>query len=392
MNKRKWLVDLLMLVLFIVGVGAITYPFVSDTVSDLVDQQLINYYQGQANRENQEEMTRIQAEMEAKNKEIAERSSPGIDPYSDLDEESVTEQVPLSFYQEHTIGVITIPSIDVRLPIFDQTLAVFLEKGASLLEGTSYPTGGENTHSVLTSHTGIMQAKLFTDLQKMEKGDQFFIEINGQTLAYEVNQIKVVLPHETDDVKVVPGEDYVTLLTCTPYMINTHRLLVRGYRVPYVPEAAGSLEKVAKTQQHKMIIIGGLLLGVVSLVGWILYRILFNVLISKRTYNLNLQLLDAENNPVPFMALHVFDARGVKPVLNEDASSLVGYTNTEGRVHFEELPGGRYRLENAEKGVSLLLYVKRVKHQEFSVKRINKQLQWDIKRDADEKGVVLQKT
>lgn len=389
MNRKKWFVDILMLVLFIVGIGAIAYPFVSDTVSDLVDQQLINYYQGQANRENQEEMNRIQAEMEEKNKEIAEKNMPGVDPYSDLDEDVPREQVPLSFYQEHTIGVVTIPSIDVRLPIFDQTLPVFLEKGASLLEGSSFPTGGENTHSVLTSHAGIMQAKLFTDLEKMEKGDQFFVEINDQTLAYEVDQIKVVLPHETEDVKVVQGEDYVTLLTCTPYMINTHRLLVRGHRIPYVPETAEPLEKVAQSQQLRMVVMGAVILGVLLFVGWILYRIIFNAIISKRTYNLNLKLVDAKNQAIPYISLNILNAKGTKPVVDADDLPVVEFADEEGEVQITDLPGGKYRLENTEKELSLLLYVKRVKHDKFSVKLKNKQSKWKIIEDADQKVLTL---
>ena len=167
MKKKKIGIDLLMLGLFIVGVGALLYPFVSDSLSDYYDQQIISYYQEKENEKNRKEIEQIQSEMEAKNREIAKQSSPGVDPYTVSDEEMLSVEVPLSFYEQHTIGIITIPKINVRLPIYNKTLPVLLEKGASLLDGTSYPTGGESTHAVLTSHAGLTQAKLFTDLEKL---------------------------------------------------------------------------------------------------------------------------------------------------------------------------------------------------------------------------------
>ena len=130
MKKKKIWIDLLMLGLFIVGIGALLYPFVSDSLSDYLDQQIISYYQEQENRRNKEEIDKIQAEMENKNREIARQSSPGVDPYSILEEDTVAAQAPLSFYEENTIGVVTIPKINVRLPIFDETLPALLEKGA----------------------------------------------------------------------------------------------------------------------------------------------------------------------------------------------------------------------------------------------------------------------
>ena len=119
-----------------------------------------------------------------------------------------------------------------------------------LLEGTSYPTGGENTHAVISSHRGLPQAKLFTDLPKLTLGDSFYIEINGRTLAYQVDQIKTVEPTDTKDLRIEKGQDFVTLLTCTPYMVNSHRLLVRGHRVPYhAKEVQKEVQKVSENKR-----------------------------------------------------------------------------------------------------------------------------------------------
>jgi len=126
---------------------------------------------------------------------------------------------------------ISIPGIDVELPVFHTTCMDVLDSGVGHLEGTSFPVGGENTHSTLTAHAALPTSRLFTDLEHMEIGDTFYIYVLDQRLVYEVDQIKIVLPHEVEPLRIVPGEDFITLMTCTPYAINTHRLLVRGRRV-----------------------------------------------------------------------------------------------------------------------------------------------------------------
>lgn len=133
--------------------------------------------------------------------------------------------------ENEVLGYITISKIGVSLPIYQGTDESVLQKGVGLMVGTSFPVGGKSTHSVLAGHRGLPSAKLFTDLDKIEVGDQFTLEVQGETLTYEVDQIVVVEPDETEYLAVIEGEDYCTLLTCTPYGINTHRLLVRGKRV-----------------------------------------------------------------------------------------------------------------------------------------------------------------
>lgn len=133
--------------------------------------------------------------------------------------------------ENEVLGYITIPKIDVSLPIYQGTDESVLQKSVGHVEGTSYPAGGKSTHSVLAGHRGLPSAKLFTDLDKLEVGDRFTLQVQGETLIYEVDRIVVVKPDEMEYLAVVEGEDYCTLLTCTPYGINTHRLLVRGKRV-----------------------------------------------------------------------------------------------------------------------------------------------------------------
>lgn len=139
----------------------------------------------------------------------------------------------LNINGDSIMGYVEIPKIDVDLPIFHGTEDDTLERGVGHLVGSSLPIGGESTHAILTAHSGMASQKMFTDLEDLEIGDVFYIKVLGETLAYQVDDINVVLPHEIANLYISEGEDYVTLVTCTPYAVNTHRLLVRGTRIPY---------------------------------------------------------------------------------------------------------------------------------------------------------------
>lgn len=134
------------------------------------------------------------------------------------------------------MAMIKIPSIDLTLPIYHGTDDAILQNYIGHLEGSSLPTGGAGTHAVLSGHRGLPSAKLFTDLPELEEGDYFMIEVLDQTLTYQVDQISVIEPEDYSDIQIDPAQDYVTLMTCTPYGINTHRLLVRGHRVDNLPD------------------------------------------------------------------------------------------------------------------------------------------------------------
>ncbi|EMF0136306.1 class C sortase [Enterococcus hirae] len=270
-NKKRRYLDSFMTLLFITGIVIFMYPFVSDRINDYLDQQIIRKYQQQAQQQKTEELEKIQQEYLEKNRELAKsNSSPSSDPFAEEEPEKVTQ----STFQKHTIGVLSIPKINVRLPIFDQTTSFFLEKGASLLAGTSYPVGGESTHAVLSSHRGLPKGKLFTDLDQLEKNDLFFIESQNGKLAYQVDQIKIIEPTDLDDLMIEKGQDLVTLLTCTPYMVNSHRLLVRGHRIPYEDQdIEKEVKKIDSQKKRSLLILGFVLIGllVVGIVCFICY-------------------------------------------------------------------------------------------------------------------------
>ena len=181
---------------------------------------------------------------------------------------------PLAYTEQLTVGgvmaYIDIPKINVYLPVQHGTGADTLERAVGHVMGTSLPVGGSSTHAVLSAHSGMASSKLFSDIDQLEKGDTFYIHVLGEVLAYEVVAINTVLPTATSLLQIEEGEDYVTLVTCTPFGINTHRLLVRGHRIPYTPEqesdAAAEKPTASSWTQHYLSSLG-IGLGMVAVIG-----------------------------------------------------------------------------------------------------------------------------
>ena len=227
------------------GIGVASYPVISNMVAQRHASTAIQNYD--------ETVQSMDTEKLDAAKEAARRYNEQLGSALDRDAAGEAEDTGTSYVDLIDVGesrrYITIPKIDVRLPIYGGTSDDVLLKGVGHLEGSSYPLGGESTHSVLTGHRGLAEAVLFTDLDKLQEGDKFYLHIMDEVLAYQVDQVKVVLPEETDDLTIVQGQDYCTLVTCTPYAINTHRMLVRGTRVPYNgEEETGDTPQVVQYQ------------------------------------------------------------------------------------------------------------------------------------------------
>ena len=181
---------------------------------------------------------------------------------------------PLAYAQQLTVGgvmaYVDIPKINVYLPVQHGTDADTLEKSVGHVVGTSLPVGGSSTHAVLSAHSGLASSKLFSDIDQLAVGDVFYIRVLGGTLVYEVDSIHTVLPTDTSLLQIEDGKDYVTLVTCTPFGVNTHRLLVRGHRIPYTPEqaTAAAAEKPAESSWTRHYLTGlGVGLGAVAVIG-----------------------------------------------------------------------------------------------------------------------------
>ena len=181
---------------------------------------------------------------------------------------------PLAYTEQLTVGgvmcYVDIPKINVYLPVQHGTGAETLEKSVGHVVGTSLPVGGSSTHAVLSAHSGMASSKLFSDIDQLEKGDTFYIHVLGEVLAYQVDSINTVLPTDTSLLQIEDGKDFLTLVTCTPFGVNTHRLLVRGHRVPYTPEqeATAAAEKPVASSWTQHYLTGlGIGLGAVAVVG-----------------------------------------------------------------------------------------------------------------------------
>lgn len=187
---------------------------------------------------------------------------------------------PLPYVEQLTVGgimaYVDIPKISVYLPVQHGTDADTLERAVGHVVGTSLPVGGSSTHAVLSAHSGLASSKLFSDIDQLTEGDTFYIHVLGDTLAYEVDGINTVLPTDTSLLQIEDGKDYVTLVTCTPFGVNTHRLLVRGHRVPYTPEqeAVATAEKPVASSWTQHYLTGlGIGLGAVAVVGGVCFLV-----------------------------------------------------------------------------------------------------------------------
>lgn len=236
---KKKLNIIVVAVLFLAGLSVLLYPFVANQWNTYRQSRLMSSYEeGVAEKEAAGEID-YEAEWaaaKAYNDNLMPMILPDSFAVAEASSRDEAYMACLNINDDEVMGIVEIPKIDVELPIYHTTDEDVLQIGAGHLEGSSLPVGGESTHAVISAHRGLPSATLFTDLDKLEEGDHFLLHILDDTLAYEVDRIDVVEPDETELLSVVEGEDLVTLLTCTPYGVNTHRLLVRGHRVPYVPE------------------------------------------------------------------------------------------------------------------------------------------------------------
>ena len=229
---RKQLPNLIFGIIFIVGLAVFLYPSVSNYVNTRNQSRAISNYEELLNSISEEDYSKIWNEALAYNEELEKRPL----NFNLSEEELKKYNSVMDATGTGIIGYIEIENIGVNLPIYHGTEESVLQVGIGHLEGTSFPTGTLSTHVALSGHRGLPSAKLFSDLDQMIEGDTFLLHILDQTFAYQVDQIKIVLPEDVNDLAIVDGKEYVTLVTCTPYGVNTHRLLVRAKRVDYNEE------------------------------------------------------------------------------------------------------------------------------------------------------------
>ena len=274
MSKRKNTIIIICFILVILlGAGAAAYPLIASINNEHTQSLVQTEYEEKLQQLDTSEIDAALAAAREYNKTISTVQIEDVDkikadlpPYEDL----------LNLANNGIMGYIMIPTINIDLPIYHGTTGAAMEKGAGPMEGTSLPVGGIGTHAVISAHSGMASAKLFTDLDKLKLGDVFFMTVCNEKLAYEVDNIAVVEPTDIDLIRIDTQQDYVTLLTCTPYGVNTHRLLVRGHRVDMAEEDIAEVEEKAEPAASTWIekYEQGILIGVAIFLGLLLIALL----------------------------------------------------------------------------------------------------------------------
>ena len=275
--KKKHISTIIIALVFLAGLGFLLYPTVSNLWNRAHQSRAIATYTKQVEKLDDSQNKEMLKAARKYNKSLLKKS----DHWKLSKKDKKKYESLLDVSGTGIMGYIEVPKIDCSLPIYHGTDEGALQIAIGHLEGSSLPVGGKSTHCVLSGHRGLPSARLFTDLDQKEEGDVFVLNVLGRKLAYEVDQIKVVLPDEMSDLEIVQGKDLCTLVTCTPYGINTHRLLVRGHRTKYIEETVVRVQKEAEKKETGIWLLAG---G-----GAVFLIIIIIVVVKRRRKRRNLQ-------------------------------------------------------------------------------------------------------
>lgn len=350
--KESWrlIQKLVTLLLFLVGLLVMCYPFYVDALNTLYDQYML------AQLEKKADDQQLKKYQKNNQKIVSSGLSPGNMPFNQtaVDSEALV-------LQYHLIGSINFPQLNQEIPLYDETNFTLMNHGATVVQGTSYPIGGKNTHALISGHRGLPQREIFTDLPKLKIGDTFVLTVLGKKLAYEVDQITTVLPDDTSKLSIEAEKDLVTLLTCTPYMINTHRLLVRGQRIPYNEKIAAAARLTQKKQRRIKILI-------VLAVATAVLLILVGMVQAWRVYLLRRRKIHLHfNYPAAAQKTYqLYDKKG-RQAIKRNGQPLEVQADAAGSFGFENLPGNLYRIKEKNQSAYLLTGLKSVRQKKIQI-------------------------
>jgi len=268
-NKSDIPLFILIIVMFIIGAGVMIYPDVASWFASRSHAGLVEQYQHEiADIPDEEVLVHFERARNYNKSLVGGEIEDPFVPGSGF-------VVPNDYYEilnmRGVMGVIEIPAIDVFIPIFHGTGEEVLMRGVGHIPVTPFPIGQMDKHAVLTGHTGIPTSRLFTDLEFLEIGDIFIVSVLNERMAYQIDDINVVLPNEVSSLRNVVGQDLITLVTCTPYAINTHRLLVRGHRIPYIENMEEEVEVIVTSLNWRIILI--VAISALFIFGWLVYSL-----------------------------------------------------------------------------------------------------------------------
>ncbi|MFD1393946.1 class C sortase [Lacticaseibacillus jixianensis] len=333
-HPRRYLVtQIIAFILLLIGAAVALYPFYVGPLNDMMDRARVARVE-QANAQN------AAAQEAAMAKENAKLRRQGLnanaDPFAGL-----TNDAKLNL-KRNMLGTVTVPSIKLTVPLFKTLSEETLATGAAVVPGTSMPTGGANTHTVIAGHRGLVDRRLFTDLNKVKKGNIFVLKVFNHHLAYKVFRIQVVKPDNTGVLQIEPGRDLATLLTCTPYMINSHRLLLTGKRVPYTPQIARAVKRSQQNENWRELgILAAAIAGLLAIIG-LIGRHIHQLLLRRHVFRLLFYRRDPAGQPVAGARYQLCKKNG-KPLYRR-GSKLTVTSDEDGQVLIDHLPGGVYLL------------------------------------------------
>ncbi len=361
----EWLLKLSAALVFTAGFFIFMYPFLADALNNYNDQLRLAEL-GKRNLARGQAAAAKQAADRKEQQAAGQTTIPGSGRFADpfTQETARLSEKRRTYLEERCIGALFIPKIRISLPIYDRTDDFLLEQGATVMPGASLPTGGKNSHAVLTGHTGFEEKRLFTDLDQLRETDQFFLHVAGVKLAYEVFRIQVVEPDDFSKLAVVPTADLVTLLTCTPYGINSQRLLVQGRRIPYPAAAAKAINNTKR--YHRLRIFRLVVVGSCGLTGalWFICSQTRRWLIRGCRYRLCFRVTTAAGPwaEEEFQLVSFWLRRPVKQM----GQLRIAVSDETGQVDFGQLPGGHYRITAAGRAL-FVAKIRRVKATGFRV-------------------------
>lgn len=268
-KRKRLLFDIIRILVLLIAFSVLLYPTISNYLYEKNSSRAVDNYDDTSEKLDEARRQAILQEAREYNARLVGGTGIAGDTFHTKEETTSEYDQLLRMDVSGMMGYIIIPKIEVELPIYHTTSEAVLQSGIGHFPSSSLPVGGESTHSVLTGHRGLPSKILFTDLDKLVEGDVFYIKILGETFAYQVDQILTVLPEDTKALSIEPGRDYVTLVTCTPYAVNTHRLLVRGVRIPYeeaVKQAADEKITPELPFQVKMLILAVVILVLIFII------------------------------------------------------------------------------------------------------------------------------
>lgn len=268
-KRKRLLFDIIRILVLLIAFSVLLYPTISNYLYEKNSSRAVDNYDDTSEKLDEARRQAILQEAREYNARLVGGTRIAGDTFHTKEETTSEYDQLLRMDVSGMMGYIIIPKIEVELPIYHTTSEAVLQSGIGHFPSSSLPVGGESTHSVLTGHRGLPSKILFTDLDKLVEGDVFYIKILGETFAYQVDQILTVLPEDTKALSIEPGRDYVTLVTCTPYAVNTHRLLVRGVRIPYeeaVKQAADEKITPELPFQVKMLILAVVILVLIFII------------------------------------------------------------------------------------------------------------------------------